>query len=80
MKLRIIKKDEVYIPQFYGKNYCAYYSAWLGFGRPILKFGRKEVAVSFIEAVEKAVPSCSNNKKAEVVWQNKEALEEALRA
>ena len=65
MKLRIIKRDKMYIPQVYQKTY--YSNGWKGFCSPNLKFNDEKLAREFVFLVEKSVPPISRKESAQQV-------------
>ena len=71
MKLRVIKKSGLFIPQFYKKEYYGRYS-WCGFCTPNVKFAKPELAMDFVELLEKSVPTFNKSEKAEVIYSNEE--------
>jgi hypothetical protein len=72
MKLRIIKKSGLFIPQFYKKVYYGR-NAWSGFCTPNVKFAKSELAMDFVKLLEKSVPSLNKGEKSEVFYSNEEA-------
>jgi hypothetical protein len=71
MKLRIIKKSGLFIPQFYKKSYYGS-NSWYGFCAPNVKFTKPELAMDFVKLLEKSVPAVNKSEKAEVIYSNEE--------
>jgi len=77
MKLRIIKKSGLFIPQFYQKSRYGYGSnSWYGFCTPNVKFAKQELAMDFVKLLEKSVPSVNKSEKLEVIYSNEEIKDE----
>ena len=74
MKIRIIKKSGLFIPQFYKKSY--YGHSWSGFCSPNVKFTKSELAMDFVKLLEKSVPVFNKGEKAEVIYSNEETKED----
>lgn len=70
MKLRIVEKNGLYIPQHYNKTRYYYGSSWKGFGTPNIKFTKPELAKKFIELIDMAVPSVKNAAAQKVIYKN----------
>ena len=68
MKLRIVQRGSVFVPQYYKDGY---YNKWNGFGAPNIKFRSQDLAESFIKLVQQSVPTTTGITK--VVYQNYEA-------
>ncbi len=78
MKLRIIKKSGLFIPQYCRKGY--YYNGWVGFCTPNIKFTKSDLAKDFIDLIEKAVPSCNSPSKTEIIYSNPEAKKDEIKS
>lgn len=68
MKLRIINQNGLFVPQFQKKNY--YSNTWNGFGTPVIKFAKKDQAISFVGLIEKSVGGTKLVKKDQVIYTN----------
>lgn len=68
MKIRIVKKSELYIPQQYAKTY--YSHSWKGFGTPNIKFENEKDAREFVNVIGRAVKTTNKADSAKVVYKN----------
>jgi len=73
MKLRIIKHNDLFVPQEHSRPYGAYYDSWHGIGSPAIRFAKIEDAQSFLDLISRAVRRNTSN-KLQVVWKNPETL------
>jgi hypothetical protein len=75
MKLRIIKKSGLFIPQFYKKSYYGS-TSWSGFCTPNVKFAKSELAMEFVKLLEKSIPTVNKSEKMEIIYSNEEVGED----
>lgn len=68
MKLRIILKGDLYIPQYRkADDWNGHF--WVGFGHPNIKFATLDLARQFVDIIARSVPS-AQGATTRVVWGN----------
>lgn len=70
MKLRIVTKCGLFIPQYYKKNRYTYGHSWTGFCQPNIRFASEKMAKDFLNMIEVSIPATFNGKKCDVVYKN----------
>ncbi len=73
MKLRIIKKDCLYLPQWFGKKGYGWGDNWNNFkvNTKILRFENKQDAIDLLNIFTKSVEVQKQKvKREEVIWSN----------